>query len=185
MLLLLVGQVKAAGATPPSRLYPHGEDTSDTEVVCRRSNWGVSRPVAFPKVKLFDNIYTNVLVIYTHGYVALSQRLNRRTPADIRKAMTAIVKQRSRRYGFGILAPLWTDNDCSHGKTFYHVYDSTKTTSDPVEKARMEAIMELAKDDVIKYSGELDFVPTWVLVVTWRNMLPRLNYDAVLDKVYI
>ena len=122
--------------------------------------------------------------IYTHGYVSLGQRLNRRSPVDITKVMTPKVKQRSRRYGYGILAPLWTNNNCSYGKTFYHVYDSRKKMSDPTKKARLNAIMNLAKADVIKYSDESSVSPSWVLVVTWKDMLPLLNYDASRDQVY-
>ena len=98
--------------------------------------------------------------------------------------MTPRVKQLSRRYGFGILAPLWTDNDCSHGKTFYHVYDSRKTTPDATKRAEKDQIINKAKEDIIKYSGELDVTPTWVLVVTWFHVLPRLNYDSERDQVY-
>ena len=116
--------------------------------------------------------------------MSLSQISNVRTPVDIRKAMTARVKQRSRRYGFGILAPLWTENDCSRGKTFYHVYDSTKTTSDATKRAETDQIMDMAKEDIVKYSGELGVTPTWVLVVTWFHVLPRLNYNSERDQVY-
>lgn len=81
----------------------------------------------------------------------------------------------------GMLAPLFADNDCSTGATYYHQY-ANKRTSSPTEKARVAAILERAKQDVNKYSGE-SIVPTWALVVTWKDMLPRLNYDATKDNV--
>ncbi|KAI0213904.1 hypothetical protein LSAT2_001008 [Lamellibrachia satsuma] len=179
-MLLFAGYSKAVGSQP--RLYPYGMTRGDTVVRCRSDHWGQSPAIMIPRgVKLFIS-ETRAIVVYTHGYVTLSQRSNFRTPVDIRKAMTPKVKKHSRRYGFAILAPLWTDNDCSRGKTFYHVYDSKKTTSDATKQAEKDKIMNKAKEDIVKYSGELDVTPTWVLVVTWFQVLPRLNYNSERDQ---
>ena len=123
------------------------------------------------------------LQIYTHGYVSLSQRLLRRNPpVDITKLMPKS-KYYAKRHGYALLAPFWADSDCTqNSKTYYHEYDSSTTASSPAEKTRTDAIMNLAKQYIKKYSGDQDINPDWVLVVTWINNLPKLEYDPTRDK---
>ena len=123
------------------------------------------------------------LQIYTNGYVSLSQRFLRRSPpVDLLKAMS--YGSHARRYGFGLLAPFWADSDCTENSTtYYHVYDSNTTVSNPAEKTRTDAMMNLTKDYVKKYSGEQDINPDWVLVVTWVNNFPLLENDSNRNKV--
>jgi hypothetical protein len=100
------------------------------------------------------------------------------------KAMSAGLKRRARRYGFGLLAPFWADSDCTQNSmTYYHAYDSKTTVSNAAEKTRTEAIMNLTKDYIKKYTGEQDVNPDWVLVVTWVNNFPLLENDSSRDKV--
>jgi hypothetical protein len=100
------------------------------------------------------------------------------------KAMSKGMKKRARRSGFGLLAPFWADSDCTqNSKTYYHAYDSKTTVSNPAEKTRTDAIMNLTKDYIKKYTGEQDVNPDWVLVVTWVNNFPLLENDSSRDKV--
>ena len=133
-----------------------------------------------PNIVLFHH-----LQVYTNGYVSLSHRFHRRhPPADIMKAMSKGMKKRARRSGFGLLAPFWADSDCTqNSKTYYHAYDSKTTVSNPAEKTRTDAIMNLTKDYIKKYTGEQDVNPDWVLVVTWVNNFPLLENDSSRDKV--
>ena len=55
--------------------------------------------------------------------------------------------------------------------------------SNPAEKTRTDAIMNLTKDYIKKYTGEQDVNPDWVLVVTWVNNFPLLENDSSRDKV--
>ena len=123
------------------------------------------------------------LQMYTNGYLSLSQRFIRRNPpVDIMKAMPK--GRHARRYGFGVLAPFWTNSDCTqNSKTYYHVYDSKTTVSNPAEKTRTDAMMHLTKDYIKKYTGEQDVNPDWVLVVTWVNNFPLLENDSFRNKV--
>ena len=94
----------------------------------------------------------------------------------------ANLQKKAYKHGFGVLAPLYTDNDCLTGATYYREYKSDTMSQNATETARVNAVLDRVKRAVHKYSGEL-INPNWVLVVTWENMLPRLNYDATKDKV--
>ena len=123
------------------------------------------------------------LQMYTNGYVSLSQRfILRSPPVDLSKAVPK--GKHARRYGFGLLAPFWANSDCTkNSKTYYHEYSSATTVSNPAEKTRTDAIMNLTKDYIKKYSGEQDVNPDWVLVVTWVNNFPLLENDSTRNKV--
>ena len=92
------------------------------------------------------------------------------------------LQKKAYKYGFGVLAPLYTDNDCTTGATYYREYTSDTTALDATETARVEFVLERAKTAVETYSGAL-INPNWVLVVTWEYMLPRLDYDPTKDQV--
>jgi len=115
--------------------------------------------------------------------VSLAQRfLRRNAPVDIMKAMPK--GRHARRYGFGVLAPFWANSDCTkNSKTYHHVYDSKTTFSNPAEKTRTDAMMNLTKDYIKTYTGEQDVNPDWVLVVTWVNNFPLLENDFTRNKV--
>ena len=100
------------------------------------------------------------------------------------KAMGKGKEKYARRLGFGLLAPFWADSDCTkNSETYYHVYDSKTTASNPAEKSRTDAIMNLAKEYINKYSVDQDVNPDWVLVVTWVNNIPLLDKDSTRNKV--
>ena len=121
--------------------------------------------------------------MYTNGYVSLAQRfLRRNPPVDIMKAIPN--GRHARQYGFGVLAPFWANSDCTkNSTTYYHAYDSKTTVSNPAEKTRTDAIMNLTKDYIKKYTGEQDVYPDWVLVVTWVNNFPLLENESTRNKV--
>jgi len=90
----------------------------------------------------------------------------------------------ARRRGFGLLAPFWADSDCTkNSETYYHVYDSKTTAPNLAERTRTDAIMNLAKEYIKKYSVDQDVYPDWVLVVTWVNNFPLLENDSTRNKV--
>ena len=123
--------------------------------------------------------------IYTHGYLSLSERFFKRNPPeDIMEAMRKGMRKHARRHGFGLLAPFWADSDCTkNSTTYYHAYDNKTTASNPAEKTRTDAIMNLAKEYIKKYSGDQDVNPDWVLVVTWVHNFPLLDNDSTRNKV--
>ena len=125
------------------------------------------------------------LQMYTNGYLSLSHRfLRRNPPVDIMKPMPGGMKSRFSRSGFVALAPFWANSDCTqNSKTYYHAYDSNNTVSNPAEKTRTDAMMNLTKNYIKKYTGEQDVNIDWVLVVTWVNNFPLLENDFTRNKV--
>ena len=117
--------------------------------------------------------------------MSLSQRFRRRNPpVDIMEAMPTGNRNSARRHGYGLLAPFCADSDCTtNSSTYYHDYDSKTTASNPAEKTRTDAIMNLTKEYIKKYSGDQDVNPDWVLVVTWVHNFPLLDNDSTRNKV--
>lgn len=69
-------------------------------------------------------------------------------------------------------------------KVYYQVYDkASRFQMTPTEYARWETIANRTKADAINYGGTATFDPTWVLVVTWVNQLPRVHYDSATETV--
>ena len=87
--------------------------------------------------------------------------------------------------GFVMLAPMWTDANAKEGHVFYQAYTQATAGLSDDAKARTERVMAKAIVDVKSLGGPSDFRPTWVLVVTWENLLPRVSYEAENDKVII
>ena len=82
-----------------------------------------------------------------------------------------------------MFAPIWSDVNANEGNVFYHVYDQATTGLSNDDRARTKHVMAKARLDVKRYGGRELFNPTWVMVVTWENMLPRMSYDLENDKV--
>ena len=80
-----------------------------------------------------------------------------------------------------MVAPFWVDNDARYGHVFYHIYDATD--DDNMERTR--EILKLAEKDAIEHGGVSEVDPSWVLIVTWTDMVPRLWYNAHADHVCI
>ena len=93
---------------------------------------------------------------------------------DSVKMTTALSK------GFAMIAPLWTDNDGRSGNVFYNNYDSSLENYYP---AVATTVFQRAQSDIRKYSSYTDVTVSWVGVVTWSKMIPRMWYNPLLDKV--
>ena len=85
--------------------------------------------------------------------------------------------------GFAMFAPMWTDSDASSGDVFYHVYDrATKgLTNDSMARARHA--MAMGVEDVKNFGGLSDVDPSWIMVITWKDMIPRASYIPSNDLV--
>ena len=44
-------------------------------------------------------------------------------------------------------------------------------------------VVDHAKDDVLSYGGVSETDVTWVMVITWENMTPRMYYSPFYDSV--
>ncbi len=86
-------------------------------------------------------------------------------------------------YGLAIVAPLWADSDISYSdsKVSYQQYDSTLEYGCQ-DIALVNAILTRANEDAEAYAGFSKFETTWVLVVTWENIHPRV-WRSSNDKV--
>ena len=84
-----------------------------------------------------------------------------------------------------MVAPFWVDNDARYGRVFYHIYDATVGDNAESEKARTREMLKMAEKDAIEHGGVSQVDPSWVLVVTWTDMVPRVWYNAYADHVCI
>ena len=103
-------------------------------------------------------------------------------PIKFKDMLSASKKKVVGKSGFAVIAPMWTDADATKGDVFYHVYDrATERLSD--DKVNTSYVMTLAAEDVMTYGGLSDVHPSWVMVVTWVDQLPRASYNPLNDKV--
>ena len=97
--------------------------------------------------------------------------------------LSASKKEAVAKLGFAMFGPMWTDADARQGDVFYHVYNrATEGVSDD-NKARARHAVTMAAEDVRHFGGLSDVDPSWVMVITWANMLPRASYNPHYDKV--
>ncbi|KAK2181108.1 hypothetical protein NP493_410g01020 [Ridgeia piscesae] len=166
------------------RYYQHGWPQADFclgENAPMSCDWRkkecASRPIRIPNVQFFHGAY-QTLHIYTNGYVTLGMRYQRRQPRRLNEWMLSYYKRRTAtRQGMGMLAPLWTDNNAWHGTVCYHIYDLTQPGSTVEEQMRVKHAIDHARDDVIAHGGVSVTRITWVMVITWTEMLPRRSYN--------
>lgn len=121
--------------------------------------------------------------ITTNGYVTLGSNYRSRTPNLFTNMFNPSKEAVLDRTGFAMFAPMWSDVNAREGNVFYHVYDQATTGLSDDERARTKHVMAKARVDVKRYGGRELFNPTWVMVVTWENILPRMSYDPENDKV--
>ncbi len=78
-------------------------------------------------------------------------------------------------YGLAILAPLWADSDFNYpdSKVLYQQYDSSLEYGCQ-DSALVNTVLARANEDAAAYAGFSKFETTWVLVVTWVNIHPRM-----------
>ena len=91
----------------------------------------------------------------------------------------SVKKAAARKKGFVMIAPLWTDNDARQGKVFYHIYNLGADDSDPYTAA---TVFQRAQTDLSDISYT-DVDVSWVIVITWVDMLPRMWYNPLVDQV--
>ena len=82
-----------------------------------------------------------------------------------------------------MFAPMWTDADAHHGDVFYHMYDGANVGLSDDNKARARHARTMAAEDVRQFGGLSDVDPSWVMVITWSDILPRSFYRSSYDKV--
>ena len=70
------------------------------------------------------------------------------------------------------------------GSVYYQIYKKNDRYSlDTRALSRLDHILTRVRNDVTGKGGISTFDPTWVLVVTWEGVLPRVNYDPNIDLV--
>ena len=108
---------------------------------------------------------------------------NSRIPTKFEDMLSASKKVAVKKSGFAMFTPMWTDADASEGDVFYHVYNrATEGVSDD-KKARARHVMTMAAEDVRQFGGLSDVDPSWVMVITWADMIPRGSYNQQYDRV--
>jgi len=121
--------------------------------------------------------------ITTNGYVTMGASYESRTPTTFTDMLSASKKSAVVKTGFAIFAPMWTDCDATKGDVFYHIYDGATKDLSNDNKARARHGLVMAAEDVRKFGGISDVNPSFVMVITWANMIPRASYKPANDKV--
>ena len=120
--------------------------------------------------------------IHSNGYITMGQPYNRRMPADF----TTVAKNKKRssaRSGFAMFAPLWADANFKNGRVTYRVYDRTDSRLSVTERLQTKHVLQLAKEDTALYGGSSAIDPSWVMVVTWVDVTPRMFYRPRVETV--
>ncbi|KAI0231036.1 Mucin-like protein, partial [Lamellibrachia satsuma] len=108
---------------------------------------------------------------------------NSRHPDRLHVGMLNYTKRQiANKQGFAMLAPLWTDNDARFGNVYYHIYDITQHTTTSDDQARVKHAINHANDDVIAHGGVSVAGVTWVMVITWGQLIPRMHYRLSYDS---
>ncbi|KAI0221528.1 Mucin-like protein [Lamellibrachia satsuma] len=105
-----------------------------------------------------------------------------RTPTRFEDMFSASKKEAVAKSGFAMFAPMWTDADARQGHVFYHVYNRATEGVSADNKARTRHAMTMAAEDVRQFGGLSDVDPSWVMVITWADMLPRASFNPHYDK---
>ena len=106
-----------------------------------------------------------------------------RTPSNFEDMLSASKTAVVAKSGIAMFASMWTDSDATKGDVFYQIYNrATKDVSDE-KKARSRHALTLAAEDVKNYGGLSDVDPSWVMVITWADQLPRSSYNPSNDMV--
>ncbi|KAK2158335.1 hypothetical protein NP493_1807g00024 [Ridgeia piscesae] len=135
-----------------------------------------------PTIQIFNGLYKR-MKIYSNGYITFGLNFESRYPDRMDKNMLGYAKRKTaQKQGFAMLAPLWTDNDARYGQVYYHIYDKTQPGPTSKDKARVKHAVDHARDDVIENGGVSVTAVTWVMVITWSHMLPRMYYSPWYDS---
>ena len=106
-----------------------------------------------------------------------------RTPIKFEDMLSPSKKEAVANSGFAMFAPMWTDGDALKGDVFYQVYNRATDGVSADNKARARHALTMAAEDVRRFGGLSDVDPSWVMVITWADMLPRASYNPTYDKV--
>ncbi|KAK2190852.1 hypothetical protein NP493_66g04024 [Ridgeia piscesae] len=127
-----------------------------------------------PKIQIFEGRYTQVK-IFTNGYVTFGLDFDSRNPVRLNQEMLSLTKRlKAKTRGITVMAPLWTDNDATQGDVFYHIYDLANAGSTATDLARVQHAIAHAKEDILSSSDVSVTDVSWVMVVTWSKMMPRM-----------
>ena len=81
-----------------------------------------------------------------------------------------------------MLAPLWSNTDVpewsseSGNNVYYHIYDRTDASQkSPNDRAVLDYVLNKAQEEALEYGGVSHVDPSWVMIVTWVNMMPRVK----------
>ncbi|KAI0225835.1 Mucin-like protein [Lamellibrachia satsuma] len=130
--------------------------------------------VKTPKIQIFGGRYKHVK-IYTNGYITFGLEYNNRNPNKLNQNLLSQAKLKTaQKGGIVMMAPLWTDNDAIYGDVYYHIYDLNNAGSTSTDMARVQHAIAHAKDDVLASSGVSVTDVSWVMVITWSQMVPRM-----------
>ncbi|KAK2162840.1 hypothetical protein NP493_1501g01086 [Ridgeia piscesae] len=155
--------------------------TCDEAVLYTHFQYGPQQGVTSISRRTRDTTATGL--IYTNGYVTFGLNFESRYPDNLNKDLLSYAKRvTAKKQGFAMLAPLWTDNDAQYGDIFYHVYDLTQPGSTSTDQARVKHAIDHAKQDVLNNGGVSVTDVTWVMVVTWTGMIPRLYYNTLYER---
>ena len=108
-----------------------------------------------------------------------------RTPTKFEDMLSNSKKKAVETSGFAMFAPMWTDSDASSGDVFYHVYDRATKGVTNDNRARARHANAMAVEDVKNFGGLSDVDPSWIMVITWKDLIPRASYIPSNDLVNI
>ncbi|KAK2146250.1 hypothetical protein LSH36_622g00023 [Paralvinella palmiformis] len=162
-------------------VYPHSTANGYNELNCGASHCSSKKieisPLYFKGVK-FKHIQIN-----TNGYVVLGDKTyDRNQPTSWDLLFLPRLKAVAEASGFAIVAPLWTDNDISfHNSTVtYQQYDKNLRFGSQSQTLVNDILAEV-RSDVFAFTPFSDFRISWAMIITWKNMYPRVFFDPSKD----
>ena len=77
--------------------------------------------------------------IFTNGYITFGMEFDSRNPVKLSSEMMSDAnRSEAKKRRLSMLAPLWTDNDATHGDVYYHIYDLNNAGSTSTDLARVQ-----------------------------------------------
>jgi len=135
---------------------------------------------------LFNDCYCKLVLLFqinTNGYVVLGDKTyDRNQPTSWDLLFLPRLKAVAEASGFAIVAPLWTDNDISfHNSTVtYQQYDKNLRFGSQSQTLVNDILAEV-RSDVFAFTPFSDFRISWAMIITWKNMYPRVFFDPSKD----
>ena len=82
-------------------------------------------------------------------------------------------------YGFtqpAVVAPFWVDIDLSYGDGVVYLGHVTRYSAYETVSTQAAEVFDAAKSLVVTGAGDIGFLPTEVVTVTWQNVSPSLRW---------